>query len=122
MGCPVITTIDDWSLTGLKHVVLGSTAERTLRTAPCPKKLTEDQCHIYKFSLEDKAYPLIDKAVEAFGKAREKSDELGLYTDYTVQALDKLAELRPEEYPANAELYPEPDFSTDPYLTADFVK
>ena len=76
---------------------------------------------IYKFSLEDKAYPLIDKAVDAFTKAREKSYELGLYTEYTVKSLEALSMLRPEEYPENAEMYPVPDFSSNPYLTAGFV-
>jgi tetratricopeptide (TPR) repeat protein len=92
-----------------------------LKTAPCPKKLNEDQCMIYQFSLEDKAYPLIDKAVDAFTKAREKSYELGLYTDYTVKSLEALSTLRPEEYPQNAEQYPVPDFSSNPYLTAGFI-
>jgi len=112
----------EWGIAALYRIgsIYADFADK-LKTAPCPPKLNEDQCSIYKFSLEDKAYPLIDKAVDAFTKAREKSYELGLYTDYTVKSLDALSTLRPEEYPENAEQYPVPDFSSNPYLTAGFV-
>ncbi len=93
-----------------------------LKNAPCPTKLDEDQCSIYKFGLEDKAYPVIDKAVEAFTNARAKSYELGLYTEYTVKALEELSALRPEEYPKSAEHLPAPDYSSNPYSLADFVQ
>jgi cellulose synthase operon protein C len=93
-----------------------------LKTAPCPKKLDEDQCSIYEFGLEDRAYPVIDKAVEAFTSARNKSYELGLYTDYTVKVLKELSTLRPEEYPESAEQLPAPDYSSNPYSLADFVQ
>jgi len=62
----------------------------------------------------------VDKAVEAFTKAREKSYELGVYSTYTIRALEELARLRPEEYPANAERTPVPDYTSNPYTTADF--
>jgi tetratricopeptide (TPR) repeat protein len=112
----------EWGIAALYRIgsIYADFADK-LKIAPCPAKLNEDQCSIYKFSLEDKAYPLIDKAVDAFTKAREKSYELGLYTDYTVKSLDALVSLRPEEYPENAEQYPVPDFSSNPYLTASFV-
>ena len=93
-----------------------------LKEAPCPTKLDEDQCSIYKFGLEDRAYPVIDKAVEAFTSAREKSYELGLYTEYTLKTLDELSQLRPEEYPKSAEQLPAPDYSSNPYFLADFVQ
>ena len=93
-----------------------------LREAPCPPKLTQDQCEIYKFGLEDRAYPLIDKAVDAYTKAREKSYELGLYTEYTRKSLQELTRLRPEEYPAGAERLPAPDYTSNPLSIADFAK
>jgi tetratricopeptide (TPR) repeat protein len=111
----------EWGIAALYRIgtLYGNFAD-TLRSAPCPEKLDEDQCSIYKFGLEDKAYPLVDKAVDAFTKAREKSYELGVYSSYTVKALEELSRLRPEEYPANAEHTPLPDYTSNPYTTADF--
>ena len=113
----------EWGIAALYRIgtLYGEFAD-ALRDAPCPKKLDEDQCMIYKFGLEDKAYPLIDKAVEAFTGAREKSYELGLYTDYTQAALDELTRLRPEEYPASAETLPKPEYTSNPYSTVGFVE
>lgn len=112
-----------WGIAALYRIgsVYADFADK-LKNAPCPKKLDEDQCSIYKFGLEDKAYPVIDKAVEAFTSAREKSYELGLYTEYTEKVLGVLSELRPEEYPDNAEQLPPPDYSSNPYSLADFVQ
>lgn len=113
----------EWGIAALYRIgsLYGDFATK-LKTAPCPPKLTEDQCSIYKFGLEDKAYPLIDKAVDAYTKAREKSYELQLYTTYTRSSLQELSNLRPEEYPPGAERLPEPDYSTNPLAVADFVK
>ncbi len=93
-----------------------------LKTAPCPPKLDEDQCFIYKAGLEDRAYPVSDKAVEAFQKAREKSYELGLYTTYTAKAIAGLSALRPEEFPSGAEEYAEPNYTSSPYVTAGLAR
>ena len=93
-----------------------------LRTAPCPPQLDEDQCFIYKAGLEDRAYPVSDKAVEAFQKAREKSYELGLYTQFTAKAIEGLSALRPEEFPPGAEEYGEPNYISNPYVTADIAR
>jgi cellulose synthase operon protein C len=113
----------EWGIAALFRIgtLYGGFAD-ALRDAPCPKKLDEDQCLIYKFGLEDKAYPLIDKAVEAFTSTREKSYELGLYTEYTQFALDELSRLRPEEYPPGAEALPTPEYTSNPYSTVDFVE
>jgi len=65
---------------------------------------------------------VIDKAVEAFTGARNKSYELGLYTDYTQSALSELSRIRPEEYPPNAEALPAPEYTSNPYSTVGFAK
>ena len=113
----------EWGIAALFRIgtLYGSFAD-ALNNAPCPTKLDEDQCMIYKFGLQDRAYPLIDKAVEAFSKARSKSYELGLYTDFTNRSLVELSRLRPEEYPPNAELLPEPDYTSNPYTTVGFAR
>ena len=112
----------EWGIAALYRIgtLYGNFADR-LRGAECPTKLTEDQCEIYKFTLEDKAYPIVDKAVEAFSKAREKSYELELYTKYTEDTLTELSRLRPEEYPPNVEEIPIPDYTSNPFVTDDFL-
>lgn len=113
----------EWAIAALYRIgTLYADFANELTSAPCPPKLDEDQCTIYKFSLTDRAYPLIEKAVEAFTNARAKSYELGLYTKYTVSSLAELTKLRPEEYPASAEDVPEPTYASNPYTTDDFVK
>ncbi|MCK6528900.1 tetratricopeptide repeat protein [Myxococcota bacterium] len=92
-----------------------------LRIAPCPKKLNEEQCEMYKGALADKAYPLQDKAAEYFRKALEKSYELGLYNASTAYAARKLTEISPAEYPAMAETYPDAGYTSNPFLTAGYI-
>jgi tetratricopeptide (TPR) repeat protein len=113
----------EWGIAALYRIgtLYGEYAD-ALTQAPCPPKLDEGQCDIYKFGLQDKAYPVIDKAVEAFGKARDKSYELGVYTQYTNKSLAELTRLRPDEYPPNAEEVPPATYTSNPYATADFVR
>ena len=113
----------EWGIAALYRIgTLYGDFASALKNAPCPEKLDEDQCQIYKFGLEDRAYPLIDKAVEAFTRARSKSYELGLYTEFTRKSLEELTALRPEEYPASAETVPSADYTSNPYTTVDFVE
>jgi tetratricopeptide (TPR) repeat protein len=113
----------EWGIAALYRIgTLYGEFASVLKNAPCPQKLDEDQCMIYSFGLEDRAYPLIDKAVEAFTRARGKSYELGLYTEYTRKSLEELTALRPEEYPASAETVPEADYTSSPYSTTGYVE
>ena len=112
-----------WGIAALYRIgTLYADFAHKLRTAPCPPKLDEDQCFIYKAGLEDRAYPVSDKAVEAFQKAREKSYELGLYTEFTAKSISGLSSLRPEEFPPGAEEYAEPNYISNPYVTADIAR
>ena len=52
----------------------------------------------------------------------EKSYELGLYTKYTKEAIDGLSAIRPEEFPPGAEEYADPEFISNPYVTADIAR
>ena len=113
----------EWGIAALYRIgTLYADFADKLRTAPCPPKLDEDQCFLYKAGLEDRAYPVSDKAVDAFQRAREKSYELGLYTKYTKEAIDGLSAIRPEEFPPGAEEYADPEFISNPYVTADIAR
>jgi len=112
-----------WGIAALYRIgTLYSDFAGKLRNAPCPEKLDEDQCFLYKAGLEDRAYPVSDKAVDAFEKAREKSYELGLYTGFTAKAIEGLSAIRPEEFPPGAEEYAEPNYISNPYVTADIAR
>ena len=92
----------------------------TLITSPTPPELTAQQTQIYRAALEDRAFPLKDRAAEALEQALSKSYELGIYNQFTARAATLLAELRPKEYPALAERLGTPEQLTDIFHSADF--
>ena len=65
----------------------------------CPKRLTEDQCMIYEAALQEKAFPLEEKAIEAYDKALQKAYELGLYNDWLAKAQEALKVYEPGRFP-----------------------
>ncbi|OGR10939.1 MAG: hypothetical protein A2341_11280 [Deltaproteobacteria bacterium RIFOXYB12_FULL_58_9] len=66
---------------------------------PCPKRLDMDQCMIYESELQSRAFPLEEKAIEAFDKALAKAYELGLYNDWLAKAQASLREYEPGRFP-----------------------
>jgi tetratricopeptide (TPR) repeat protein len=113
----------EWGIAALYRIgTLYADFASKLRNAPCPEKLDEDQCFLYKAGLEDRAYPVADKAVDAFQKARDKSYELGLYTPFTAKAIAGLSDIRPEEFPPGAEEYAKPNYTSNPYVTSDIAR
>ncbi len=72
---------------------------QSLIEAPIPPGLTPEQEEIYTAELNSQASPLEEKAIEAFEKALVKSNELHLYTDWSLQAQELLAKYTPDEFP-----------------------
>lgn len=66
--------------------------------SPDPKGLDEDQLSMYRGELENKAFPLEEKAIEALEKALVKSYELSIYNEWTLLAQDKMNKYRPGLY------------------------
>jgi tetratricopeptide (TPR) repeat protein len=66
--------------------------------SPDPKGLDEDQLSMYRGELENRAFPLEEKAIEALEKALAKSYELSVYNEWTILAQDKLNKYRPGAY------------------------
>jgi len=94
----------EWGLAGL--VQLGQAYENmgtSLKNSDRPSYLTEDQLEIYNMGIEDRVYPQIEKAVEAYKLALEKSYELTLYNENTEYATRQLGVLRPDEFPGLGE-------------------
>lgn len=83
-----------------------------LSDAPVPAGLTEEQREIYQSELQNRAFPIEEKAIEAYEKALGKSRELHLYTPSALLAQDRLAQFKPSEFP---ELHKFPVVTDDPY-------
>ncbi len=66
--------------------------------SPDPKGLDEDQLSMYRGELENRAFPLEEKAIEALEKALAKSYELSVYNEWTIMAQDRLNKYRPGAY------------------------
>jgi TolA-binding protein len=79
-------------------VVYQDLAQQIFAT-PCPKKLDEDQCAIYQAALQEQAFPLEEKAIEAYDKALKKAYELGIYNDWLAKTQDALKAYEPQRFP-----------------------
>ena len=66
--------------------------------SPCPKRLSGDQCAIYHQELGDRAFPLEERAIEAFDKAAAKAYELGLYDEWLTRSQEALKGYEPNRY------------------------
>ncbi len=90
------TRSGEWGIAALTRIGLGyEDFARDLIDSPDPKGLTPDQLELYRGEIENKAFPLEDKAVEALEKALDKSSELKLYSEWTLRAQDQLNKVRP---------------------------
>lgn len=85
-----------------------------------PAYLTEEQREIYVMTLQDRAYPQIQKATEAYNTALQKAYELSLYNENTEFAARRLGELNPKEYPGLFEIIPETRYSAPSVYSASF--
>jgi tetratricopeptide (TPR) repeat protein len=90
------TRSGEWGIAALTRIGLGyEDFARDLIDSPDPKGLNPDQLEMYRGEIENKAFPLEDKAVEALEKALDKSSELKLYSEWTLKAQDQLNKVRP---------------------------
>ncbi len=78
---------------------INSNFSSTLKEAPVPPNLTEDQQEIYLAALEEQTFPLDEKAIEAYEMANSKSFELGLYTEWTIKTQAALSEFDVNRFP-----------------------
>lgn len=89
----------DWGIAALTRIgMMYQDFARNLVESPDPPGLDEDQLMMYRSELEDRAFPLEEKAVEAYELALQKSYELGVYNEYTLLAQDRINRFQPGEY------------------------
>ena len=100
----------DWSLASLYRIgMLYYEAVKTMLNSECPPDvrkqaaslglLEEEICDEYKIALEEKAYNIEDKAVQAFEFVINKAREFQIVNQWTQQTLERLNELRKSEWP-----------------------
>lgn len=71
----------------------------SIRNAPLPSRLDEDQVEIYRAELDNVALGPEEKAIEAFERALGKAYELNIYNKCTLTAQNNLKELNPAKFP-----------------------
>jgi hypothetical protein len=71
----------------------------SIRNAPLPARLDEDQVEIYRAELDNVALGPEEKAIEAFERALSKAYELNIYNKCTLNAQNNLKELNPNKFP-----------------------
>jgi tetratricopeptide (TPR) repeat protein len=67
-------------------------------SSPDPRGLDEEQLDMYRSELENMAFPLEEKAIEALEKATDKAYELNIYNEWTLLAQDRINKYRPGFY------------------------
>ncbi len=71
----------------------------SIRQAPLPRGLSEEQIDIYRAELDNVALGPELKGVQAFELALKKAYELNIYNEWTLLAQDNLKELNPNMFP-----------------------
>jgi TolA-binding protein len=93
----------EWTLASLYRIgSLYDSLQRTMFEAPCPtdiKRIDEIACDEYRTALEERAYAVEEKAIEAYRVAYDRSRELKITNDWTKKTLEALNLLRASEYP-----------------------
>ncbi len=74
-----------------------------LFNVPMPPGLSEDEQDTYRFLLDDKAFPLEEKAIEAYQRALQLAKDNQVYNKWGARAAKELASINPETFPVTGE-------------------
>lgn len=89
----------DWGIAALTRIgMMYQDFARNFVESPDPPGLDDDQLMMYRSELENRAFPLEEKAIEGYETALEKSYELNVYNEFTISAQDALNRFKPGEY------------------------
>jgi hypothetical protein len=92
----------------------------TLLNSVKPFYLSDEQKEMYMMDIEDKAYPQIEKAVQAYNAALNKSYEITLYNENTAFAARQLGVLRPDDFPGLEETLVKPRYFSTSTKSFDY--
>ncbi len=115
------TKSPEWGVAALVRIgQLSQDFARNLVESPDPRGLDEDQLMMYRSELESRAFPLEDKALEAYERALQKSTELMVYNDWTLLAQDQINKLKPGSFLERRDVpfMGSESFATAPAITA----
>jgi TolA-binding protein len=115
------TGAGEWGLASL--LKLGEAYENmsgTLLNSVKPFYLSDEQQGMYMMALEDSAYPQIEKAVQAYNAALNKSYEITLYNENTAFAARQLGVLRPDDFPGLEETLVKPRYFSTSTKSFDY--
>lgn len=98
----------EWSLASLYRIgALYDNVQQTVLKSPCPddvRRIAGDiACDEYRNAIEDRAFAVEEKAVEAYKAAYSKSQELRIANQWTKRTLEALNLLRPADFPIDKE-------------------
>ena len=72
--------------------------------------------------MEDRAFPIREKAISFYNKALEEAYKNSIYTDSTAEAARRLGELKPTEFTQLTETVPQPNYlSSQPNKPRTFL-
>ncbi|NOZ85023.1 MAG: tetratricopeptide repeat protein [Deltaproteobacteria bacterium] len=112
----------DWPIAALFKIGMAyQDFAKSLIKAPVPPGMTPEQREIYRSELESRAIPVEEKAMEAYTKGLQASGRLDIYNNWVTRTERKLAEVRPEEYPADTELLYSPEYMYEGFVGAGLI-
>ncbi len=107
----VATGVAKWGLAALFRIgELSEDAAEKLLEVRIPNKvqgveLTADQTEFLRQKLKEEAQPALSEAINAYELCMSRSNDLGVYSEWSVRALKRLQKLAPEQYqPLNERL------------------
>ena len=68
----------------------------SLFDAPVPPDLDEDEAYYYRMELEDQAFPIEDKAMQAWKRNLDLAAKLGIRNNWVQASRDRLIKLFPD--------------------------
>ncbi len=97
----IALTSERWTLAALTRLglVYRDFAQKLL-DSPDPPELSADELDLYRAELENQAFPLEEKAIQALETAIAKAFELTRYDEWLIAAEEALETLRPGTWPA----------------------
>ncbi len=89
----------EWAVAALTRIGLAyQNFADALLDAPIPPDLTFDQEELYRALLEERAFPLEERAIEFLETALETSSDRRVYTDWLMEAQETMLTFRPNAF------------------------
>jgi TolA-binding protein len=83
---------------------------KLLFEAPAPEGVSQVELDQYRSSIEKVAFPLRDESLKFYEGAYKASSEVQTFTDWTIKAYDKMAEISGEKHPKISEKTLDPSY------------